>query len=55
MFEQKELALVRTSLLFVDARGAMLAAGDFEGDGAPCRWRQVLDLGEQTLASAAAG
>jgi hypothetical protein len=25
----------------------MLATGDLEVDGAPGRWRQVLDLGEQ--------
>jgi hypothetical protein len=31
--------------VFVDARGAMLATGDLEVDGAPGRWRQV--LGEQ--------
>ena len=45
--ELAEGALVRTRLLFVDARGAMLAAGYVEGDGAPSRWRQVVDLGEQ--------
>ena len=37
----------RTGLVFVDARGAMLAAGDIKGDDAPSRWRQVVDLGEQ--------
>ncbi len=53
--ELAEGALVRTSLLFVDARGAMLAAGDIEGDGAPGRWRQVVDLGEQAWRASAQG
>src|SRR5713101_1794369 len=53
--ELAEGALVRTSLLFVDARGAMLSAGDIEGDGAPGRWRQVVDLGEQAWRASAQG
>src|SRR5437899_9482598 len=37
--ELAEGALLRTSFLFVEARGAMLAACRVEGDGAPGRWR----------------
>jgi hypothetical protein len=47
----KELAvsaLARTSLLFEDPRGAVFAVGQVERDGAPSRWRQVADFGEQT-------
>src|SRR6202049_716221 len=50
--ELPEVALVRTGLLFVDARGPMLATGYIEGDGAPGRWRQVVDLGEQAWRAA---
>ena len=53
--ELAEVALVRTSLLFVDARGAVLAAGDVEVDGAPGRWRQAGDLGEQARRAPAQG
>ena len=40
--ELAEVALVRTSLLLEDARGAILAVRDVEVDGAPSRWRQWL-------------
>ena len=45
--ELAQVALVRAGFLFVVPRGAMLAAGDLEFDGAPSRWRQAVDFGEQ--------
>src|SRR5258707_13426541 len=51
--ELAEDALARTSLLLVDARRAVFAVGRVEGDGAPGRRRQVLDLGEQFWRAAA--
>ena len=53
--ELAEGALVRTRLLLVDARGAILAIGHVEGDGAPGRRRQVVDLGEQAWRASAQG
>src|SRR5215470_3180375 len=53
--ELAQVALVRASLLFVVVRDAMLAAGDLEFDGAPGRWRQAIDFGEQTWRAAAQG
>ena len=48
-------ALVRTRLLLEDAWLAVFAVGHVEGDGAPGRWRQVLDLGEEAGRAPAQG
>src|SRR5208337_3105405 len=53
--ELAEVALVRSSLLLVVARGTVLAAGDIELDGAPGRWRQPGDFGEQFWCAPAQG
>src|SRR5580700_582541 len=53
--ELAEGAFMRTSLLFIDSRGAVLAAGDLKGDGAPRRWRQFVDLGEQAWRTSTQG
>ena len=53
--ELAEVALTRTGLLFVVARGAILAAGALEFDGAPGRWRQAVDLGEKARRAPAQG
>src|SRR5260370_23034293 len=53
--ELAEVALTRRSRLLEVARGAILAAGDFEFDGAPCRWRQAADLGEKARCAPAQG
>src|SRR6266852_3945369 len=53
--ELAEVALTRPSRLLEVARGAILAAGDFEFDGAPCRWRQAADLGEKARCAPAQG
>ena len=48
-------ALARTHLLFVDPWGAVFAVGHIERDGAPGRWRQVIDFGEQAGRAPAQG
>jgi hypothetical protein len=50
-----EVTLVRPSRLLEVARGAILAAGALEFDGAPGRWRQAADLGENARCAPAQG
>ena len=47
--ELAQVALVRTSRLLVVARGAVLAAGDLEFDGAPGRRRKAVDFGKKAF------
>ncbi len=53
--ELAEHALLQASLLLEDARGAVFAVRDVEGDGAPGRDRQVLGLLQQAGRAAAQG
>jgi hypothetical protein len=53
--ELAEQALLKTGLLPGDARGAVFAVRDIQGDGAPSRGRQVLDLLQQAGCAAAQG
>src|ERR1700730_1200435 len=53
--ELAEGALSRTSLLLVDSRGAVFAVGHVEGNGAPRRGRQAVNLGEQLWRASAQG
>jgi hypothetical protein len=53
--ELVEVTLVRPSRLLEVARGAILAAGALEFDGAPGRWRQAADLGENARCAPAQG
>src|ERR1700730_1480046 len=48
-------ALARASLLCVDSRVAVFAVGQVERDGAPSRWWQVVDFGEQARRAPAQG
>ena len=47
--ELAQVALVRTSRLLVVARGAVLAAGDLEFDGAPGRRPKAVDFGAKAF------
>ncbi len=44
--ELTEGALLGAHLLLIDPRGAVLAVGHVERDGAPSRRRQLVDLGQ---------
>src|ERR1700675_4196465 len=50
-----EGALCRTHFLLIDPRGAVVAVGHVERDGAPSRGRQLVDFGQEFWRAAAQG